>query len=75
MMSYFTAGRPIIPSKIGYVLKPNYLRANVHHGVLKLVSIKIVSSNEKVNIKFFGTEGDMKLNCNSTFDFQVKDIN
>jgi hypothetical protein len=74
MMSYFTAGRPLIPSKIGYVLKPEHLRANTQQTMHKLINIKIISSIEKVAIKFYGTEDDMRLNSNSSFDFQVKDF-
>jgi phosphatidylinositol phospholipase C delta len=56
MMSYFTAGRPIVPGKIGYVLKPHHLRTNIPHNIHKLINIKIISSIEKVSIKFYGTE-------------------
>lgn len=56
MMSYFTAGRPIVPGKIGYVLKPHHLRTNTPHNIHKLINIKVISSIEKVSIKFYGTE-------------------
>jgi hypothetical protein len=72
MMSYFIAGRPLTPGSIGYIQKPLHLRQNLPQNVQKLINIKIVSTNEKVNIKFYGIEEDMKLNANSINDFQVK---
>jgi hypothetical protein len=60
------------PGKIGYIQKPPHLRSNSFQGVQWLINVKIVSSNEKVNIKFYGIEEDMRLNHNSNNDFQVK---
>lgn len=56
MMSYFTAGRPMTPGQIGYIPKPLHLRKNTAQNVQKMINIKIVSSHEKVSIKFFGIE-------------------
>lgn len=72
MMSFFTAGRPMTPGQIGYIPKPLHLRTNTPQNIEKMINIKIVSSNEKVGIKFFGVEEDMKLNSNSQYDFHVK---
>ncbi len=72
MMSYFTAGRPLVAGAIGYIPKPLYLRSNQSQKIERMISIRIISSNEKVTIKFYGLDEDMKLNLNSAFDFHVK---
>jgi hypothetical protein len=56
MMSYFTSGRAAVPSKMGYIQKPQHLRTNiVRELVQKIITIKVASSNEKVAMKFYGT--------------------
>jgi hypothetical protein len=72
MMSYFTAGRPMVPGKLGYIPKPLHLRSNTPKpAIKKLIQIKVISINEKVSVKFYGTDQDMKLNHNSSFSFQA----
>jgi hypothetical protein len=74
MMSYFTAGRPHLPGNIGYIEKPLHLRSSQPKPqIQKSIQVKVLTTSEKVSIKFFGTEQDLKVNQNSTSNFQVKD--
>lgn len=46
MMSYFTAGRQMIPGKLGYIPKPLHLRSQVlKPAIQKMIQIKIISTN------------------------------
>jgi len=74
-MSYFICGREINPSKIGYIPKPVHLLKNsigAKKNILKAIQIKNLST-EKISIRFFGSEKDMKINMNATNSFKVSD--
>lgn len=73
MMSYFTAGRLAVPAKLGYVEKPLHLRSNIpKKNIERTITIE-VCSKEKVTIKFFGTDADVKRNRGASSCFVVRD--
>jgi hypothetical protein len=74
MMSYFTAGRPMLPGLLGYIQKPLYLRSKLPKPpIQKIIQIKVISTNEKVTVKFFGTDQDMKINQSPNWCYQIRD--
>jgi hypothetical protein len=63
MMSYFTAGRYDSPDNIGFIQKPIHLRSDQKHtSIKKTIKIEIMSDIKSIEIKFFGSEKDMKAN-------------
>ena len=74
-LSYFTAGKELIPGKIGYVPKPSHLlkgSQTQRDPVVKKITIKVFS-NEAINVKLFGSKQDLKNNANSNLTFIVRD--
>jgi hypothetical protein len=74
-LSYFTAGRELIPGKIGYVPKPPHLLKGStvqRDPVIKTIHIKVFS-NEAIYVKLFGSKQDMKNNAKANLSFVVRD--
>lgn len=66
MMSYFTAGRYDSPDNIGFIPKPIHLRSNQKPpSIKKIIKIEIMSDVKSLEIKFLGSERDMKFNSKS----------
>lgn len=75
-MSYFTAGRYGSPENIGYIPKPIHLRSNQKRpSIKKTIKIEIMSDIKSIEIKFFGSERDIKVNAKSkkTDSFETVD--
>lgn len=77
LRSYFTAGREIMEAlNIGYIDKPINLRTKQSADSIKRVyTIRIISQDNVVSMKFFGTEADMVVNAKQTNRFEVKNPN
>ena len=74
-LSYFTAGRELVPGKIGYVPKPVHLlkgSQQTRDPVVKTVHIKVFS-NETIYVKMFGSRQDTNNNAKSNLTFIMKD--
>ena len=74
-MSYFTAGRELTPSKIGYILKPAHLIKGsqlTRERVTKTIQVRVIS-NEPIKIRLFGSDQDMKANSSANLSFIVRD--
>jgi hypothetical protein len=74
MMSYFTAGCDRELTRKGYVEKPIWMRSNVKRDSrLRKIEITVLSSIFDVQVRFFGTEEDLKRNEGSKLSFHVRD--
>lgn len=73
MMSYFTAGRPMLPGLLGYVPKPIHLRSSFpRKEAQRTYQVRACSTNEKLAVRFYGTERDMRANQGGG-PFEVRD--
>jgi hypothetical protein len=75
LMAYFTAGRELAPSKLGYVPKPAHLlrgSRQPRERQARMVHVKVFSS-EAITVRLLGSQFDIKVNRDANLSFLVRD--
>ena len=74
LRSYFTANGDQDPTRIGYVVKPSWLRGEGgRNGNLRRIEISVLSEYFEVKVRLLGSPEDRRRNQRSEFSFTVQD--